>query len=279
MNTSRSANSLTANALRRFALAISGMILCLSTGTVYAQSGQFTFVYGPVTVERNAERIVPVAGTQVSPRDTIVTGPNGMAQLAMVDGAKLALRSNSRLLVERYPVSATDPPGAVLNLVQGSLRTFTALLTGPNKASYRMNTRVATVGIRGSGGILESNGDTTNHYTIEGSHLVASLDGSFPPILTNPNQTVQVVQGQAPKVIPTPPSMLESSKVTVAAKEPPSVTAIAPDNHLGVTGLLAFGLLRPLLIAVNVMVPGEGGRVAAIALACSVWIESTITNL
>ena len=213
------ANARTVKALRRLALAIGSVILGLSTVTVFAQSGQFTFVYGPVTIERNAQRTVPVAGTQVSPSDIIVTGPNGMAQLAMVDGAKLALRSNSRLQVEKYPVSATDPPGAVLNLVQGGLRTFTGLLTGPNRAGYRMNTKVATVGIRGSGGILESNGDTTNHFTIEGSHLVASLDGSFAPILTTPNQTVQVVQGQAPKVIPTPPSLLEAGKVTVIGKE------------------------------------------------------------
>jgi hypothetical protein len=49
--------------------------------------------------------------------------------------------------------------------------------------------------------------------------------------------------------------------------------------HLGVTGLLAFGLLRPLLIGVNLMVPGEGGRVAAIALACSVITYSLIVTL
>jgi len=236
MNKSSSAVSLMANApvvkaLRRFALAISSMALCLSTVTAFAQSGQFTFVYGPVTIERNGRTIVPVMGDQVSPSDIITTGPRGMAQLAMVDGAKLALRSNSRLQVEKYPVSATDPPGAVLNLVQGGLRTFTGLLTGPNRAGYRMNTKVATVGIRGSGGILESNGDTTNHYTIEGSHLVASLDGSFPPILTNPNQTVQVVQGQAPKVIPTPPSMLESGKVTVAGKEKTPETEAKTDTQ------------------------------------------------
>ncbi|MDX6544938.1 MAG: hypothetical protein QOG02_712, partial [Gaiellales bacterium] len=49
--------------------------------------------------------------------------------------------------------------------------------------------------------------------------------------------------------------------------------------HLGITGLLAFGLLRPLLIGVNLMVPGEGGRVAAIALACSVITYSLIVTL
>ena len=215
-------NSISTPALKKlgnFALVLVALSLWMSAAPALAQSGQFTYVAGNVTLERAGSVITPIRGTTVQPLDIIQTGPDGVAQLSMVDQAKLSLRSNSRLLVERYPVAAGDPPGAVLNLVRGTLRTFTALLTNPNKAGYRMNTKVATVGIRGSGGILEADGDTTNHYTIEGSHIVASLDGNFPPILTNPNQTVQVVQGQAPKLIATPPSLLDSGKVMVGGKE------------------------------------------------------------
>jgi hypothetical protein len=203
------------HAFCKFAAALSTWILLALAAPAFAQSGQFSYVIGKVTIERGAERITPVSGTSVRPLDVIQTGPDGMAQLVMVDQARLSLRSNSRLIVQQYPVAASDPPGAVLNLVRGTLRTFTALLSTPNKAGYQMRTKVATVGIRGSGGILESDGDTTNHYTIEGSHIVASLDGNFPPILTNPNQTVQVILGQAPKLIPTPPSLLESGKVMI----------------------------------------------------------------
>ena len=215
-------NSISTPALKKlgnFALVLVALSLWMSAAPALAQSGQFTYVAGNVTLERAGSVITPIRGTTVQPLDIIQTGPDGVAQLSMVDQAKLSLRSNSRLLVERYPVAAGDPPGAVLNLVRGTLRTFTALLTNLNKAGYRMNTKVATVGIRGSGGILEADGDTTNHYTIEGSHIVASLDGNFPPILTNPNQTVQVVQGQAPKLIATPPSLLDSGKVMVGGKE------------------------------------------------------------
>lgn len=229
-------------ALCRVAVALGALAFLTSAFPALAQSGQFTYVIGSVTIERGTERITPVRGTAVNPLDVIQTGADGMAQLAMVDQAKLSLRSNSRLLVQQYPVTANDPPGAVLNLVRGTLRTFTALLTPTNRAGYRMNTKVATVGIRGSGSILEHEGDTTNHHTIEGSHIVASIDGNFPPILTNPNQTVQVVQGQAPKLIPTPPSLLDSGKVMVGGKEKkPEVeekieTASALGSNTGATG-------------------------------------------
>ena len=205
---------------QKFAAAFAALALWAIAAPALAQSsGEFTYVVGTVTIERNGQRITPMRGTAVLPLDVISTGADGMAQLAMVDQAKLSLRSNSQLRVQQYPLTRNDPPGVLLNLVRGTLRSFTALLSGPSRAEYRMQTKVATVGIRGSGGILEVvDDDTTNHYTIEGSYIVASIDGNFPPILTNPNETVQVVLGQAPKIIPTPPSLLDAGKMTVGGK-------------------------------------------------------------
>ena len=126
-------------ALCRVAVALGALAFLTSAFPALAQSGQFTYVIGSVTIERGTERITPVRGTAVNPLDVIQTGADGMAQLAMVDQAKLSLRSNSRLLVQQYPVTASDPPGAVLNLVRGTLRTFTALLTPTNRAGYRFH--------------------------------------------------------------------------------------------------------------------------------------------
>ncbi|MEO8101151.1 MAG: FecR domain-containing protein [Betaproteobacteria bacterium] len=191
-------------------------ILCGATGA-HAQSGRFTFVTGNVTVQSQGRLLQAMTGTEVNPGDIIVTGVNGMAQLTMVDQARLSLRSNSQLRVESYPRAESDPPGAVLQLVRGTLRTFTKFLTPANAAKYSMRTRVATVGIRGSGNILNHSDDdtTTTNHTIEGHHIVSDAEGKFAPILTNPNQTVQVVLGQAPKTIPTPPSLLDAGKTMV----------------------------------------------------------------
>jgi hypothetical protein len=49
--------------------------------------------------------------------------------------------------------------------------------------------------------------------------------------------------------------------------------------HLGITGLLAFGLLRPVLIGVGLVVPGEAGRATAIAVACAVITYSLVVTL
>ncbi len=49
--------------------------------------------------------------------------------------------------------------------------------------------------------------------------------------------------------------------------------------HLGITGLLAFVLLRPLLIGVGLVVTGQAGRAAAIAIACVIITYSLVVTV
>lgn len=105
-----------------------------------------------MNVQRSNGQRVPgrTRGTAVNPGDAIVTGQQGMAQSTYVDQAKISLRPNTQFQIERYSESADSAAGAVLNLVRGTLRTF----TGPPSANARdrfvMKTKVATVD-RGSG--------------------------------------------------------------------------------------------------------------------------------
>jgi len=235
-----------------------------------AASGTFTYVAGTVFVERNGQRIVAARGVEVNPGDVIIASADGMAQLAMIDQAKLSLRSNSQLRIESYQRKVGDQDGAVLSLLRGTLRSFTGLLTASNRERYQMKTRVATVGIRGSGNIMsheeeEGKPPVTINHTIEGSHLVSSLIGNFAPIITFPNDTIKVEQGKPPERIPTPPSILAASNTMVgsedagsskqAGAEPSTLTLeeIAAGGGSGTSGTPTFGtnVIPPVLVAVD----------------------------
>jgi hypothetical protein len=49
--------------------------------------------------------------------------------------------------------------------------------------------------------------------------------------------------------------------------------------HLGVTGLVAFVLLRPVLLGIAMILHGNLGRIAAIAFACSVITYCAVVTL
>ncbi len=186
-----------------------------------AASGKFTFVTGNVLVESGNRSVMATRGMEVNTGDKIIAGADGMAQLSMIDNAKLSLRSNSQLVIERYQKNAGDTEGAVLSLLRGTLRTFTGLLTSANRDKFQMKTRVATVGIRGSGNILTHDEDpdgrnpVTINHTIEGSHVVTSLSGKFAPFITFPNDTIRIENGKAPEKIPTPAQILGVANIMV----------------------------------------------------------------
>jgi hypothetical protein len=227
-------------AVKRLAAAC---IAALVTHAAWAASGEFTFVTGEVTLTKaNGTRSTPARGTPVDPGDRVTTGANGMAQLTMVDQARLSLRPSTQFLIEAYPDSRESQTGGVLNLLRGTLRTFTGLIASTNRDRFVMKTRVATVGIRGSGNILYACEDkdcdesvtgpggaigavTVNH-TIDGSHAVTSSGTTATgTLITGPGQTVLVSATQGPRYIPTPRFIADVATNMTGAKESASAPA------------------------------------------------------
>jgi hypothetical protein len=222
-----------------------------------AASGEFTFVVGEVSLTKaGGQRVTPVRGTAVDAGDRIATGANGMAQLTMVDNARLSLRPSTQFQIEAYPDRRDSQDGAVLNLIKGTLRTFTGLLASTNRDKYVMKTRVATVGIRGSGNILyacegnecdesvaavaQAQGAVTVNHTIEGSHAVTNVmaearpgvpaqQGGAATLITGPGQTVLVTFNQPPRYIPMP-RFIGDAAISMTAAKPAEPTAASASS-------------------------------------------------
>ena len=87
--------------VRPIALVAIGIAALSTSSGVLAQSGRFTYVTGNVQVQTPGGLFQARVGTEVNPNDVIITGDDGMAQLTMVDQARLSLRSRSRLPFRR----------------------------------------------------------------------------------------------------------------------------------------------------------------------------------
>lgn len=123
-------------------------------------AGSVLFATGPVTAEREP----PVAlakGDIIVVGDTIATGEAARAQLLMLDGAKVAIRPNSRFRIEEFNYSGADAnegqaiisssdERSVSSLLKGGFRTITGAIGKQHKASYEVRTPVGVLGIRGT---------------------------------------------------------------------------------------------------------------------------------
>jgi len=90
-------------------------------------------------------------GAEINAGDTIQT-MDGRAQLRFSDGGYISLQPNTRFKVEEFSFNgkADGSEKGFFSLVKGSLRAITGAIGHTNKNAYRVNTPVATIGIRGT---------------------------------------------------------------------------------------------------------------------------------
>ena len=109
--------------------------------------------------------------------DTLVTDTRSRLQVSFVDGAYVSVQPGTEYKIDEYRYSG-KPDGnekAVYSLLKGGIRAVTGLIGKENHDAYKVNTSVATIGIRGTGhntricqGDCPGKADGLYHNTWEG---------------------------------------------------------------------------------------------------------------
>lgn len=114
-----------------------------SAGTVVAFKGDVSAT-DPAGSSRDLQKDDPI-----HVGDTVRTGAGGYVVIEFVDGAKATVRPESELTIDQYAYGTADD-GAVMNLVKGGLRAVTGSIAQERPDSYKVQTNVATLGVRGT---------------------------------------------------------------------------------------------------------------------------------
>jgi len=148
-----------AQTTKRLTLCVCTLLLMGSFPAAMAQdAGSVVFVKGDVSAERQPPETL-AKGDAIRMSDTVVTGDASRAQLLMLDGAKIAMRPNSRLLIEEFSYTPPATTGvavtsssdkSIIGLVKGGFRTITGAIGKENEADYEVRTAVGVLGIRGT---------------------------------------------------------------------------------------------------------------------------------
>ena len=114
--------------------------------------GEVIKVVGRASAADDAGAIRELAeGAELLLGETIVTGPNSLLRMKLIDQGYIVLRSNSRFQIEDFNVSERDDENrSVFNLVKGGFRAVTGAVGKRNKEGVAYKTAVATIGIRGT---------------------------------------------------------------------------------------------------------------------------------
>ena len=184
----------------------------------HAAAGRVEFAIGNVTASGADGRERPLTkGGEINNGDTIQTA-DGRTQIKFTDGGYMSLQPNTQFKVDDYAYEgkADGSEKGFFKLVKGSLRAITGAIGHTNKTTYRINTPVATIGIRGT--------ELTGEYTEEGDkkqlkvhviHGSVYLENEFGDLILFQGQDGIVTdEGDAPEY----------------GDEEPLVTAAGPDD-------------------------------------------------
>ncbi len=88
-------------------------------------------------------------GAELFTGDTIRTEDKSYIVVRFTDGGKVTVRPGTELVIDEYAYGG-DSDGSTLKLVKGGLRALTGAIAKQNPDAYRINTPVATLGVRGT---------------------------------------------------------------------------------------------------------------------------------
>jgi hypothetical protein len=146
----------------------------LVIGRVALMKGAFS-----ATNLNNNKRIM-TRGAPLYEGDTLETGRNAYAVLAMRDRGRITLKPGTVFKIDKHRYSPPEKKqksslfGAAFSLLKGGVRVLTGLIAKNNRKGYSVRTSQATIGIRGTGFDLDDLGPCTSSGPC-GLHVAAWL--------------------------------------------------------------------------------------------------------
>jgi hypothetical protein len=221
--------------------AILALVLAGFTTSASAAAGRVDFVIGGVTVAPGGGQARPLArGAELEAGDVVRTN-EGRIQIRFADGAYVSLQPQSEFNINEYRFEgkADGSERGFFGLLKGAMRTVTGAIGLANRGAYRLTTPTATIGIRGTGGVIE--------VLPDGSTLVIGTSGTW--FVANQAGTLDVPAGTsvlAPADRSQPPRESSTQPTSGPAPLPAEPLLFVQGEQVNAIGV-PLGLIDPLV--------------------------------
>ena len=197
------------------AISLAALALLGLAGTASAQQriGEAAAVQNQVTrVSASGSAGLSVGGS-VFRAETIRTGAASAARLVFLDNTNLSVGASSSVVLNQFVYSGGSGAQAVgVNLVRGAFRFTTG---ASDKSAYKINTPVATIGVRGTVLDISSQGGQTRVTMVDNSEaLVCSIASGQCLTLSGAGDSVIVTASGIQRVPPGTPRFSFASNCT-----------------------------------------------------------------
>ena len=121
-------------------------------------AGIFKSVHGDVKIIKNGKTpAVPKVGEKFFESDMIKTGQNASAGLIFSDDTLVSVGQNAEFTVKEYMFKPGDKKGSFVGKIgKGTIACMTGLIAKMNPESMKVESKTATIGIRGTYFVVEA---------------------------------------------------------------------------------------------------------------------------
>lgn len=188
--------------------------------------GEAMFVTGQVWANSGSGQKPLETGHRLADGTSLQTGQNGYAYIRMTDGGFFILRPNSKARIVNYIADLSTPSNSKLrlDLETGNVRAISGEAAHRAPDSFRLNTPIAAIGVRGTDFTVSTTADNTRVTVVEGVVVVDKLGAgclanTFGPCSSNFAQVLRAADMQSLEVLRNEPALrretLEDNKNSV----------------------------------------------------------------
>ena len=149
------------------------LIFLLFVSTLFANIGKITLLEGEAFVKRGEETLRLNISDQISNNDFIETKTNSKVKITFIDNTIITIGKESSLKIEDYFFDSNNKNSAKteLNVSKGAFHAITGQIGKVNPEKFKLKTKNATIGIRGT----EIYGDQNRVFCTQGAIFVNSF--------------------------------------------------------------------------------------------------------
>lgn len=149
------------------------LMFLLFVSTLFANIGKITLLEGEAFVKRGEETLRLNISDQISNNDFIETKTNSKVKITFIDNTIITIGKESSLKIEDYFFDSNNKNSAKteLNVSKGAFHAITGQIGKVNPEKFKLKTKNATIGIRGT----EIYGDQNRVFCTQGAIFVNSF--------------------------------------------------------------------------------------------------------
>src|SRR5579885_3628813 len=155
----------------RIAFAACSALLLARAALAEPAIGKATSVVPSADYGRGAELASLSVDDAVQQDDRVKTSAKGSTEIKFVDGTTLTIGPNSEVLLDKMIFDGDRAKNATVQLVRGAMRFASGT---SDHSAYHIETRVATIGVRGTVIDVSVEGDKMIYATVEGDAEVCN---------------------------------------------------------------------------------------------------------